>query len=159
MRCGTILATGLLAALALDGVPADAAEPLGAHANAPQRTLVLDRDRIIPSTLTMDHGDVLVVENYATDVMRVTFTDPPDQAEKIRCSFLSAHPGTPAKAPWLLWSWDAEKHLTAVVPSGRFASLCSLGPGEYTVLAVRAVDRQLRPPLSDKGEKAVISVK
>lgn len=128
----TVLVGWLVLALGL-GVARAESEPLEAHSHRPMKTVVLDNERIVPSTLDMGTGDVLVFENHSLRPMRLTFTAPEDLQEKIRCGLLRHGPDDEARAPWLLFAWD-DGQLTATIPPGRFASICSLQKGSYTFL-------------------------
>ena len=120
--------------LALGASPARAdhhdQEEVTAHSKHAMRTVVLDNVDIRPSTLNMERGDSLVFENHSTSPITVTFTEPADIVEKIRCGLVRAKASEEAKAPWQLFVWQDGK-LTATIPPGRFASVCSLLAGTY----------------------------
>ena len=78
----------------------------------------------------MDHSDVLMFVNYSTHPVRVTFTEPADLKNRIRCSAVRGAEKDALSAPWALFSWENDK-LTATVPPGQFASVCSLEHGSY----------------------------
>jgi hypothetical protein len=105
-------------------------EDVTAHSKHPMRTVVLDNVDIRPSTLNMERGDALVFENHSTSPITVTFTEPSDIVEKIRCGLVRAKPSDESMAPWQLFAWENGK-LTATIPPGRFASVCSLMAGTY----------------------------
>ena len=122
--------------LALMSAPALAEhEGPGSHAHGPKKTIVLDNDDIRPSSLQMDHADIVTFENQSTQPMRVVFTDPKDLIDKVRCSAIrnAKDSGTPS-APWALFVWNDGK-LSADVPPGQFASVCSLAAGHYAFTA------------------------
>jgi len=120
--------------LALGVVPAGA-EGEDDHSKHDTATVTLDGNDVRPSTLTMKQSDVLAFVNYSTHPVTVTFTDPADIAQKIRCGLVKGqeHKGA-ATAPWALFSWQNGK-LTGTLPPGRFASVCSLDPGSYAFTA------------------------
>jgi len=123
-------------ALAAGGAPARSeSEALDAHTHHPMRTIVLDNEHVQPSTLNMAPGDALVFENHALHAIEVTFTEPENVREKIRCGLVRPKAETEGQAPWLLFGW-ADGKLRATIPPGRFASVCSLQPGSYAYLAV-----------------------
>ena len=127
------LAGALSARLALA-----ASEPIEAHTQYPLKTIVLDATRLTPSEMTAAVGDALVFENHSVRSVRVTFVAPDDAADHVRCG-LVRHAGEPPSAPWLLFAREQGK-LTATIPPGRFASVCSLQKGTYAyvVMAVEA---------------------
>lgn len=106
----------------------------GPHAGHPQRTVLLDNERVQPDSLTMAPDEVLVFENHSLHPMRVVFTEPADSAARVRCGLL-AEPQA-KRAPWGLFDVDDGK-LTGVIPPGRFGSLCALQPGKYAYTASR----------------------
>lgn len=106
------------------------------HAKAPQKTILLDTDRIQPSKLVMDKGDVLVFQNQSVHPITVSFLEPNDVMEKIHCHLIThGSKGTPP-APWLLFR-EFRGKVSATIPPGRFASVCSLDPATYTFVAQR----------------------
>jgi hypothetical protein len=128
------------------------------HAAHPSRTIVLDNRSIRPEALTMQRGELLVFENHSLHPITVTFEDPKDLREKIRCGLLGPRGGDEERAPWMLFTWD-EGRLRAVIPPGRFASLCSLAPGTYSFTAARQAALRLSPAeggtLPEKGQITV----
>jgi hypothetical protein len=136
------LAIGMTALLLLGGVRTFAAEAevVGAHAKHPQKTIILDDERLVPSNLQMTKGDVLVILNQSLGPMQFTFIEPKDAAERIRCHLVRRDKGVhPAAAPWLLFVVQDDQ-LQANVPPGRFASLCSLQPGRYVYTVAQILD-------------------
>ena len=136
MTSSSMLRSTLALLLALASAPALAEhEGPGAHAHGPKKTITLDNDDIRPSSLEMNHGDVLAFENRSTQPMRVQFTDPKDLIDKIRCGAIRSakDKGTPS-APWALFMWN-DGGLSADVPPGQFASVCSLAAGHYAFTA------------------------
>jgi hypothetical protein len=136
MTSSSTLRSTLALLLALTTAPALAEHEDGkAHDHGPKKTIVFDNDDIRPSSLEMNHGDVLAFENHSTQPMRVQFTDPKDLVDKIRCGAIRSakDKGTPS-APWALFVWNDGK-LSADVPPGQFASMCSLAAGHYAFTA------------------------
>lgn len=125
-----IAGLSLFLALALAVTPARAAETAADHAKHPHHTITLDGDDIWPSTTTIDGGDVIGFQNYATQPLTITFTSPKDLKDKIRCHLIK-DPDNPAPpAAWSTFSWQGSQ-LVAMIPPGQFASVCSLSPGVY----------------------------
>ena len=121
--------------LVLDRTPALAAEEgLGAHSKHNIQTITLDGDDVRPSQASLDHGDVLAFANYSARPVRVIFTEPADLKDKVRCGLLPGKEKHAPSAPWALFTWENDK-LSATVPPGQFASVCSLEPGSYTFTA------------------------
>jgi hypothetical protein len=88
----------------------------------------------------------------------VTFTEPADLRDKIHCGLVRPTAKAKAEVPWQLFTWQ-DKKLVASIPPGRFASVCSLAPGNYTYL-VAPQSIAVRPPgagglLPEKGEIVV----
>jgi hypothetical protein len=122
--------------LALTTAPALAEhEGPKAHDHGAKKTVVLDTEDIRPSSIEMGHGDVIEFDNRSTNPMRVEFTEPKDLIDKVRCGAVrdARDKGTPS-APWALFMWDNGK-LSADVPPGKFASVCSLAAGHYAFTA------------------------
>ena len=159
MTSSSMLRSTLALLLALASAPALAEhEGPGAHAHGPKKTITLDNDDIRPSSLEMDHSDIVTFENQSTHPMRVVFTEPKDLIDKIRCSAIrNAKDGGTPSAPWALFVWNDGK-LAADVPPGQFASICSLAAGHYAFTA----DSIGNDPGSQSGvlsEKGQIDVK
>jgi hypothetical protein len=136
MTSSSTLCSTLALLLALASAPALAEHEDGkAHDHGPKKTIVLDNNDIRPSSLAMDHGDILAFENHSTHPMRVQFTEPKDLIDKVRCGAIrnAKDKGTPS-APWALFLWNDGK-LAADVPPGQFASVCSLAAGHYAFTA------------------------
>ena len=119
--------------------------------------MILDNQDIRPSTTTMGAGDMLVFENYSVHPMRITFTEPADLKERIRCGLVKEKEAEKAQAPWQLFAWSDGK-LVGTIPPGRFASVCSLREGTYTFVTAR-LGGEARPAggggLPAKGEVIV----
>ncbi len=154
-RSGLVL-TGLALGLGVGTVPARG-EDAGAHARETPHTVILDGQDIRPSTTTMGAGDMLVFENYSVQTMRITFTEPADLKERIRCGLVRPKEADKAQAPWQLFAWSDGK-LVGTIPPGRFASVCSFREGTYTFVTAR-LGVEARPAgggaLPAKGEVIV----
>jgi hypothetical protein len=136
MTSSSMLRSTLALLLALASAPALAEHEDGkAHDHGPKKTIILDNEDIRPSSLEMAYGDILAFQNQSTQPMRVVFTDPKDLIDKVRCSSVrnAKDKGTPS-APWALFMWNDGK-LSADVPPGQFASVCSLAAGHYAFTA------------------------
>jgi len=122
------------------------------------RTIVLQgQDQITPSALTMTAGDVLEFENDSGELMRLIFVEPPDQDDNIHCYLADHTIARPDEMPWLLFDRDPGRRLTATIPPGKFASVCSLAPGQYTFVTV-PVPRDSSDVLESLGIKGTITV-
>ena len=119
--------------------------------------MLVDGELISPSALTMSRDDVLEFENYSGHAMLLVFVEPRDQADKIRCRMSGAEVADPSRARWLRFGWSLGQRLTATIPPGRFASVCSLAPGQYAFVA-RQVSGYLPRPDAALGTKATITV-
>jgi hypothetical protein len=130
--CRSGLVLSIVLALGVSAARADHhdQEEVTAHSKHAMRTVVLDNVDIRPSTLNMERGDALVFENHSTSPITVTFVEPGDIVEKIRCGLVREKASDEAKAPWQLFAWENGK-MTATIPPGRFASVCSLMAGTY----------------------------
>jgi hypothetical protein len=153
---GPLVLTVLALRLTIGALPAHA-EDVRAHARETTHTVILDNQDIRPSTTTMGAGDALVFENYSAHSIRITFTEPADLKERIRCGLVRQKEADKAQAPWQLFAWSDDK-LVGTVPPGRFASVCSLRQGNYTLLAER-IGVEARPAggggLPPKGQVIV----
>jgi hypothetical protein len=104
------------------------------HSKKPHKTIIIGKDAILPSKTTMSASDVVEFKNMWSGVLSVIFTEPKDVTAKIRCGLISGKPDPEAKVPpWDLFQANAEG-LSASIPPGRFASLCSLAPGDYSFI-------------------------
>ena len=122
------------------------------------RTIVLQGgDQITPSALTMTAADVLEFENDSGELMRLIFVDPPEQDDSIQCYLADHTIARPDEMPWLLFDRGPGRRLTATIPPGKFASVCSLAPGQYTFVTV-PVPRDPRDVLESLGIKGTITV-
>ena len=137
---------------------AQASNDVDAQPAGSARTIVLQgEDRLSPSTLTMTAGDVLEFENDSGELMRLTFVEPRDQDDKIHC-YLSDHTSARSdQTPWLRFDRGFGRRLTATLPPGKFASVCSLAPGQYTFVTT-PIPRDPRGVLDPLGVKGTITV-
>jgi hypothetical protein len=124
----------MLACLALAATaPAADDESPEAHSRLKRTVIQLDAERVQPSTATADRDGVIVFENFAVNPITIRFVEPDDAAQKVKCHFVRQKERVEG-APWLLFGLEGGK-LSATIPPGRFASLCSLAPGTYTYVA------------------------
>lgn len=148
---GALLLVGLVA------WPVAAAEEPTAHATN-QRTVILGATAILPSSLEMTKDESVAFDNYALYPLSVTFIEPAEgQAERIRCELVTSKPGQKPKMPWGVFGWNSRKQLEGQIAPGRFASLCSLAPGDYTYLVKRIGGAS--PGASTADQKGTIRVK
>jgi len=147
----------LTLALALACGIAFASEEVKDGAPVAHQIMLVDGELISPSALTMSRDDVLEFENYSGHAMLLVFVEPRDQADKIRCRMSGAEVADPSRARWLRFGWSLGQRLTATIPPGRFASVCSLAPGQYAFVA-RQVSGYLPRPDAALGTKATITV-
>jgi hypothetical protein len=91
-----LLAFGPRAVLAEPEGPAD-------HAKHSSRTITLDGNDVRPSQTRMEHSDVLMFVNYSAHPVRVTFTEPADLKNHIRCSAVRGAEKDAPSAPWALF--------------------------------------------------------
>ena len=112
------------------GVARAAEESLGAHTQHLPKSIIIDNERILPSSLDMTAQDALVFENHSTRPIKIDFIEPADLRDRIRCGLIRPGDKEKSRVPWQLFSWNDGK-LAAIIPPGRFASVCSLQPGTY----------------------------
>jgi hypothetical protein len=154
------LALSLVLALGVDRARADHhdKEEVTAHSKHVMRTVVLDNVDIRPSTLNMERGESLVFENHSTSPISVAFSEPANVIEKIRCGLVRTKASDEVQAPWQLFAWENGK-LTATIPPGRFASVCSLMAGTYVYTATSVTAGAKQPGASgvlpEKGQIVV----
>jgi len=122
-------------------------EPLGAHTQHAPKTILIDNDHLEPSSVDMSAQDAMLFENHSTRPIAVTFTEPADLRDRIRCGLILGSAKERTRAPWQLFAWQDGK-LAATIPPGRFASLCSLQAGNYSFLIAR-----LGPGVNPAGGK------
>ena len=150
-----LLATGALTAC---GVQTGSSSKTASSPGATQKTITLGATRIEPDDLTMASTDVLTFMNTAVDPLQVEFIKPPSQAGKIGCHVADPKSVTPGETPWATFSQNAEGHFAAMVPPGRFPSVCTLAPGPYTYVVKRL---SANPGPSDEflGQEGNITVR
>jgi len=153
---GAIIALAMVAAAVTSAI-ASASDDVERRAGSARTIVMQQGDRVTPSTLTMNRTDVLEFENDSGEIMRLVFVDPPDQADKIRCYLTDHTIARPDQTPWLLFDWGPGQRLTATIPPGKFASACSLAPGQYAFVTKR-VNRDTRDVLDALGTKGTITV-
>jgi hypothetical protein len=147
----------MLAVAVTSGI-ASAAQDVDGRVAAARRIIMWDNELITPSALTMSQDDRLEFENDSGQLMRLVFVEPQDQTDKIRCYPIDHTIARPDQAPWLLFDWGPGRRLTANIPPGKFASACTLVPGQYAFVA-RRVSRDPRGPEDSFGTKGTITVK
>ncbi len=149
-----VIVVVMLAMVVVSGI-ASASGNVGGGAR--RQVVMRDDDLISPSALTMSRNEVLEFENESGEFMRLTFVEPQDQIDKIRCYPIDHTIARPDRIPWMLFDWDPGQRLTATIPPGKFASACSLAPGQYAFVATR-VSRDLRGADHALGTKGTITV-
>jgi hypothetical protein len=127
-----LMAFTLLAAVAF----AAGRETPAEHEHAAKQTITLDTADLRPESLTMDHTEAISFVNSSTHPYEITFVEPKDIEQRVRCGLVRTKDKEPPSAPWALFMWQNGR-LTANVPPGRFASVCSLEPGSYAFTASR----------------------
>ena len=153
---GKVIAAMMLAVAVTSGI-ASASEDVDGRVAAARKLVMRDDERISPSALTMSHDDVLEFDNESGRFMKLIFVEPQDQTDKIRCYPIDHTIARPYQAPGLLFDWGPGRRLTATMPPGKFASACSLAPGQYTFVA-RRVSRDPRGAEDSLGTKGTITV-
>ena len=153
---GKVIAVMVLAVAVTSGI-ASASEDVDGRVAAARKLVMRDDELISPSALTMSHDDVLVFDNESGRFMKLIFVEPQDQTDKIRCFPIDHTIARPYEAPGLLFDWGPGRRLTATMPPGKFASACSLAPGQYTFVAKR-VSHDPRGAEDSLGTKGTITV-
>jgi hypothetical protein len=122
------------------------------------RKIVMHDDELIsPSALTMNRDDVFEFENDSGQFVRLVFVEPEDQRDMVRCHLVDPTIAGPDQTARLVLDWGDGRRLSAIIPPGRFASVCSLAPGRYTFVA-RRVSRDPRGGEDSLGTKGTITV-
>jgi hypothetical protein len=134
-------------------------ESLDAHTAHTPKVIVLDNEHVQPSALELGPHDALVFENHSVHPMHVRFIEPADMEKRIHCGLVLPSAKAKSEAPWQLFTWT-NGQLDAMIPPGRFASVCSFSEGRYAYL----VTREGAMPPTDAGtgvlpEKGQITVK
>jgi hypothetical protein len=124
----------------------------------PGKTITLGATRLDPDDLTMSHDETLSFVSTADHPMTIEFTQPKDQAGRIKCRVADPKLLKGGQAPWATFRMNSEGHLTADVPGGLFPSVCSLAPGSYTYI-VKMMDPGLREAPGRLGQQGTITVK
>jgi hypothetical protein len=140
--------------------PVLAHEDVMGHGSHPQKTITLMRDRISPTDLTMGKDDVLEFQNLSLYALKIKFLEPENMTDKIRCELINPKGSKQGKTPWALFSWDEKQRLSATIPPGRFASLCTLAPGKYRYVIdqVGGTQAAVRALSQGHGEQGTITV-
>ena len=152
----TVIVLMMLAAAVTSGL-ASTSEEMDGRGRAARKIVMHDDELISPSALTMNRDDVLEFENDSGQLIRLVFVEPEDQREKVRCHLVNRTSARPDDTPRLVLDWDAGQRLTAIIPPGTFASVCSLAPGRYAFVA-RRVSRDPRGGEDSLGTKGTITV-
>ena len=156
-RSGATIVAVMTLVLGVTHAIARAANDVNAQAGSARTIVLQDEDRVTPSALTMATGDVLEFENDSGNLMRLIFVEPPEQNESIQCYLADHTIARPDEMPWLLFARGPGRRLTATIPPGKFASVCSLAPGQYTFVTV-PVPRDPRDVVESLGIKGTITV-
>jgi hypothetical protein len=122
-----------------------------------RKIVIGDGDVISPPALMMSRDDVLEFENDSGQLMRLIFVEPQDQIEKIRCKPIDHTIARPDETLWMVFGWGPGRRLAALIPPGKFSSVCALVPGHYAFVATR-VSRDLRGADHSLGSKGRITV-
>src|SRR5262249_12456271 len=104
---------------------------------AASRKIVVRDDLVSPSALTMSRNETLELENASGQFMRLTFVEPRDQADKIRCYPIDHTIVRPGQTRPMLFEWGPGQRLTATIPPGKAVSACALLPGRYVFVTTR----------------------
>jgi len=120
------------------------------------KTITLGATRIDPVDLTMSHDEMLSFVSTADQPLSIEFTQPKDQADRIKCHVADPKLLEGGEAPWATFRLNSEGHLTADVPGGLFPSVCKLAPGSYAYV-VRIMDSGIRAP-GRLGQQGTITV-
>ena len=151
------LALGLLALGSLTAC-SGRTTPMPGSATPPGKTITLGVTRIDPDDLTMSHDDTLSFVSTSDHPLSIEFTQPKDQADRIKCRVADPKRLKGGEAPWATFRTNSEGHLTANVPGGLFPSVCKLAPGSYTYI-VKVMDPGLMEAPGRLGQQGTITVK
>ena len=156
-RSGATIVALVMSIAGVTSTIARASNDLDARGGSTRTIVFHDEERITPSALTMTAGDVLEFQNDSGELMRLIFVEPPDQDDSINCYLADHTIARPDQVPWLLFDRGPRRRLTATIPPGKFPSVCSLAPGQYTFVTV-PVPRDPRDVLESLGIKGTITV-
>jgi len=159
MRARTHVAAVSLLALLLAACSATRSTPMssGGAATPRGKTITIGVTRIDPDDLTMTHDETLSFMSTADHPLTIEFTQPKDQADRIKCHVTDPKLAK-GEAAWATFRTNSEGHLTADVPGGLFPSVCTLAPGSYTYI-VKMLDPGLREAPGRLGQQGTITVK
>jgi plastocyanin len=104
------------------------------HADKPNKVVTITPTRLVPDTLKMGTGDVLVFHNFSGNTMRLTFIQPKHVGRYTTCTLLKRVSPTEATAPGAVFQRQDDE-VTATFLPGTFVSVCSLKPGTYVYVS------------------------
>jgi len=154
-RCKVIVV--IMSTLAVISGIARASGDVDGDVAATRKVVMRDDDVVSPSALIMSRNDVLEFENDSGRLLRLVFVEPKEQTDKIRCYPIDHTIARPDQMPWMVFDWGSGRRLTATMPPGKFASACSLAPGQYAFVTMR-VSRDPRGSDYSLGTKGTITV-
>ena len=132
--------------------------PLPRSDAPPGKSITLGATRITPDDLTMSHDETLSFFSTSAEPLSLEFTQPKDQADRIKCHVADPKRLKAGEAPWAVFRMNGEGHLTANIPAGLFPSVCQLAPGSY-VYIVKVMDPALMQAPGRLGQQGTITVK
>lgn len=147
----------LLVALLALAAPSFAEEGPESHAERPQKVVALGAARISPVQLTMGTGDVLTFQNFSGKVLKVTFLEPKNLAEHVKCSQVKRISENEAVVAGALFQRQGDEVVGYVAP-GAFVSVCSLSPGRYVYTVAPVATTGAVAATDDLGQKGEINV-
>jgi hypothetical protein len=150
----TLLFALLLAPAAPTLVAAEEAEDHAAH---PQKVIAIGESRIVPDRLRMSTGDVLTFQNHSGQILRITFLEPADLRDKVKCRQIERLSENEALVPGALFKRRGDRVVGLIAP-GAFVSVCSLAPGRYTYTTSVARGAGVGAPGEPLGQKGEIIV-
>jgi len=122
------------------------------------KTITLGATRIDPDDLAMSHDETLSFVSTSDNPLRIEFTQPKDQADRIKCRVADPKLLKRGQEAWGTFRPNDQGHLTADVPGGLFPSVCNLAPGSYTY-NVTVMGPGLREGPGRLGQQGTITVK
>ena len=128
--------------------------PTTAGAASAAKTIVLGATRLDPSDLTITAGATVGFTSTAGEPLQLEFIKPKTQADRIKCHVADPKSTKPGETPWGTFRANAEGHLTADIPPGRFPSVCTLAPGAY-IYVVRHLGGINNPALRTPQEGTI----
>jgi hypothetical protein len=136
------------------GGAAGAGEP-GQHGRVSHRVVTIDRKQVHPSALTMRKDDVLEFVNYSAAPMMLVFIQPQDDSDTASCHVAALGPGRELAPDAFIWAGGYQP--AAIIPPGRFVSICSLASGQY-VFVTKEIGTDAVGPLEELGVKGTVTV-